>query len=163
MLDSVFFLSVIVFSVAFLMSLSSTLLRRKFVDPEQSKDWQQTVKQWQADKERAKNSGDKKLAAKLRKQEKRINQMQSRMLKGQLITMAIQMAAFFIVWQVLIMYLGDKIVAFLPFQIPFIIDIYPYPMPFFYWYMICSFLSSIIIQKIFGMNTGMGMDMAPSA
>jgi uncharacterized membrane protein (DUF106 family) len=56
----------------------------------------------------------------------------------------------------------DKIVAYLPFQIPFVTVTVPSPIPFFYWYMICSFLSSIMLQKIFGISSGMGMGMQPT-
>jgi len=162
MFDSVIVNGLTVFSVAFIMALFSILLRRKFVNQEQFQEWQQEVKRWNANKEQARKTGDKKLLAKLKKQEKRINQIQSKMMKGQSLTMFINMGIFFGVWQVLIFYFADKTVAYIPFSIPFLDVQPPYPLPFLVggwplWYIICSFFSSMLLQRLFGISMSMTM------
>jgi uncharacterized membrane protein (DUF106 family) len=149
-----------VFGVACLYSFVSILLRRRFVDPEDSAKLQLELKKWKEDKEEAKKSGDKKLQTKARKQEKRMMQIQGKMMKGQLISMAITMGLFFVMYQGLLYLFGNQPVAFLPFNLaPFASYEVPYEMPFFYWYMICSLFSTTIINKILGIEMGMGMGM----
>jgi uncharacterized membrane protein (DUF106 family) len=154
-----FFYAVVVFVVTLVSSLASFLIRMRFVDPKDTARWQEEMKRYNADKETAKRTGDKKLTAQLRKQEKRINQIQSKMMKGQLVSMAVIMVMFFAMWQVLGSYILGKKVAYSPFFIPFLMDsssAVPYEMPFIAWYFICSFFSSTLLQRLFGMGSGMG-------
>jgi uncharacterized membrane protein (DUF106 family) len=149
--------ALVIFGVSFLMSLATTLLRQKLIDQEAAAKWQEEFKQYNEDKERAKKTRDKKLASKLRKQEKRITQMQSKMMKGQLLSMGGNMGLLLIVWQLLIFFYGTGSVAYVPFGIPFVTGEPPYPIPLFIWYLICSYLSSTIISRILGVQMGMGM------
>ena len=156
------FSALAVFGITFLMSLTMTLLNRKLVNQGQFAEWQGEMKRWNADKERAKKTGDKKLLAKLKKQEKRISQMQSKMLKGQMLNMVITMGLFFLVWQVLTFVFADPgrvYVARLPFSIPFLVTQPGSALPFYLLYIVCSFFSSSIVQRILGVRTGMGMGM----
>lgn len=153
--------TLLIFGVSFLMSLSTQLLRRKFVDQEQAAKAQEEIKRYNENKDRAKKTRDKKLIAKLRKQEKRITQMQSKMLKGQLVTTGGSMGLYLVVWQLLISLFADKVVAYVPFGIPFVTGEPPYPIPIFFWYIICSYLSYTIVSRILGIEMGMGMGMGP--
>ena len=69
--------TLVIFAVSFLLSLATTLIRRRFTDPEQAAKWQEEIKTYNANKDRAKKTHDKKLTAKLKKQEKRINKNKS--------------------------------------------------------------------------------------
>jgi uncharacterized membrane protein (DUF106 family) len=149
--------TLVIFAVSFLLSLATTLIRRRFTDPEQAAKWQEEIKTYNENKDRAKKTRDKKLTARLKKQEKRISQMQSKMLKGQLVTMGGSMGLYLVVWQLLIFFYGAASIAYVPFGIPFVTGEPPYPMPIIFWYVICSYLSSTILSRIFGMPTGMGM------
>jgi uncharacterized membrane protein (DUF106 family) len=149
-----------VFGISCLYSFVMVILRRKFVNPEDAAKLQLELKKWKEDKEEAKKSGDKKLQTKARKQEKRMMQIQGKMMKGQLINMVISIGLFYVMFQGLQYLFGNQPVAFLPFNLsPFAAYEVPAPMPFFYWYMICSLFSSIIINKILGIEMGMGMGM----
>ena len=130
MYNTPFFYSLVVFLVTLGSSLASFLIRLRFVDPKDTAKWQEEMKRYNADKETAKKSGDKKLTAQLRKQEKRINQIQSKMMKGQLITLVVTMVMFFAIWQVLGSYILGKKVAYSPFYIPFLMDASSVP-PYF--------------------------------
>ena len=153
--------TLIIFGISFLMSLSTQLLRRKFVDQEQAAKAQEEIKRYNENKDRAKKTRDKKLTAKLRKQEKRITQMQSKMIKGQLLSTGSSMGLVIVVWQLLIFFYGTRSVAYVPFGIPFVTGEPPYPIPIFFWYIICSYLSYAIISRILGVEMGMGMGMGP--
>ena len=153
------FYGLAVLMVAFFMSLSSILLRLKFAHPQEYAKFQQEIRGYNADRERAKKTNDKKLNAQLKKQEKRISQIQSKMMKGSLINMVVTFVLFIVVWQILGSYFLDKTVAYAPFFFPYVTTESgpPYEMPFFFWYFICSFFSSTLLQRVFGMSTGMGL------
>ena len=150
MLDSVFLYAISVFFVSLLMTFVSILIRQKLIDQEQFMQWQAEIKTWNEEKNRATKLGDKKLLARLKRREKRILQIQSKMFKKQTIILALNMAIFVGVWQILIFYLGNKVVAYLPFAIPFITDSPPYPLNLFFWYIICSFFSTSFVSRILG-------------
>jgi uncharacterized membrane protein (DUF106 family) len=158
-MESAFYYALVVLFVSFLMSLSSMLLRNRFSHPRESAKWQEEIRRYNSDRERAKKTNDKKLNAQLRKQEKLISQMQSKILKGQLITLVVTMVLFWVIWSVLGSYVTNKIVAYTPFYFPFMTmnDTPPYQVPLFVWYLICSLFSSTILQRIFGMTFGMGL------
>jgi uncharacterized membrane protein (DUF106 family) len=139
------------------MSLTTTMINRKFVNREKFAKWQKEISRFNADKERSKKTKDKKLAAKVRKQEKRISQMQSKMFKGQAISTVVNMVFFFGMWQVIGFFFGGGIVAYLPFSIPFVTGQPPIKLPFYFWYVICSFMSSSMLSRIFGTRMGTGM------
>lgn len=159
MYNTPIFYAFVVFIVTFVSSLASFFIRLRFANPQDTAKWQEEMKRYNADKEAAKKSGDKKLTAQLRKQEKRISQIQSKMMKGQLISLVVIMIMFFAMWQVLGSYILGKKVAFSPFFIPFLMDASstpPYEMPFVAWYFVCSFFSSTLLQRLFGTGSGMG-------
>ena len=144
------FNAVTVFGVTFLMSLAMILIRRRFTNQEQSAQMREEVKRWNSDRDRAKKTGDKKLAAKLRKQEKRITQLQSKMLKGQLIIFVTTFALILGVWPILTNYFRDATVAYIPFSVPLVEAPHPYPLPFLnggwpLWYFICSYFSNSML------------------
>jgi len=144
--------------LAFLVSLTTTLLNRKFIDKEQFAKWREETNRWNADKNRAKKTGDKKLMAKVKKQELQILQIQSRMFKQQMKAFLVTFVPLLVVWQVLIYEFGNITVAFVP-----LLPGPPFPLPFFIWYMACSLFVSTMLSRIFGVEMGMGMGLTPPA
>jgi len=156
MLDSVFFYAISVFLVSLLMSFLSIGIRQKLINQEQFMQWQAEIKAWNEEKSMAAKTGDKKLLARLKRREKRILQIQSKMFKKQMIILILNMAMFIGVWQILIFYLGDKSVAYLPFAIPFVPGAPPYPLSLFYWYIVCSFFSTSLVSRVLGVPMSFG-------
>jgi len=156
MVDSVFFYAISVFTVSLLMAFISIWIRQKLINQEQFVEWQAEIKAWNEEKSRAAKTGDKKLLARLKRREKRILQLQSKMFKKQMIILFLNMAIFLSVWQILIFYLGDKAVAYLPFSIPFQTGSPPYTLNLFYWYIVCSFFSTSLVSRILGVPMGLG-------
>jgi len=144
-----------VFAVSLLMSFISILIRQRFISQEQFMQWQAEINAWNEERKRAATIGDKKMLARLKRREKRILQLQSKMFKSQTITLVLNLGIFIGVWQILIFYLGNKIVAYLPFSIPFVTGPAPVPLNLFYWYIICSFLSTTIASRILGVPMGL--------
>ena len=139
--------------LALTISLATNLLNKKFIDREQMIAWQSEIKRWNTDKNLATKTGDKKLSAKVKKQEPRILQMQSKMFSQQMKTSLITFIPLIIIWQVLMGFFQATPVARLPgIYIGELIEI-----PFFYWYMVCSFFMSTLLSRILGTAMGMGL------
>ncbi len=142
-----------VIALAFAISLSTTLLNRKFMNREQAAVWQHEINKWNAEKNMAKRSGDKKLLAKVKKQEPRMLQLQSKMFSQRMKTFLITFVPLIVLWQVLIGFFQNIAVAYLPgFSVGQIFE-----LPFFWWYLICSFFVGTILSRIFGVEMEMGL------
>ncbi|MEM2110906.1 MAG: EMC3/TMCO1 family protein [Candidatus Bathyarchaeia archaeon] len=143
-----------VIGIAFLVSLMTTLVNRKFIDREQFAKWREEINAWNVDKNKAKQTGDKKLMAKVKKQELHILQLQSRMAKQQMKVFAVTFVPILVMWQILPGFYGFASVAYIPIMGVF-------PLSFFLWYLICSFFTSTILSRLFGVEIGMGTGMQP--
>jgi len=137
--------------IAFLISLATTLLNRKFIDKEKFAKWREEISRWNADKGRAKKTGDKKLMVKVKKQELQMLQMQSKMQFQGIKVFLITFIPLFIVWQVLIGFFGNAPVAYIPLLGE------PYPLPYFLWYLFCFYFVNTILSRVLGVEMGMGM------
>ncbi|MCW4016362.1 MAG: EMC3/TMCO1 family protein [Candidatus Bathyarchaeota archaeon] len=161
--------TLVVMFVSVVMSLSSSLINRRFVPKEHRqklKDIQRKVaaltKEKTENMKLAKSTDDKKLLKKAQKQEKQILQLQSQSLSlssKQFRVLPITISLFYIVW----LLLTGSILGFNLFESPFM---GPYPVAYlpwfggvmqlslFYWYLICSFLFGTIFSRIFGLTGG---------
>ena len=90
---------------------------------------------------------DQKLLTKLKKKEARINKMQTKMMKPQMILMPISFSYIVIWWFFLIPTYGDLGVAFIPG-----IAAAPAGITVIWWYMICSFFFGTLASRIIGVN-----------
>lgn len=159
----------IILGVSVVMSFSSSFINSRFMSKEHRqklRDLQKKISSLTKEKnemmKEAKSTGDKKLLKKAQKQEKQILQLQTQSLSlssKQFKVLPITMAIFFVVWLLLTgsilgmklfdsPFLGPDPVAYLPW-----ID-GVMPLTLFYWYLICSFLSSAIFTRIFGLTGG---------
>lgn len=141
-------------ALASTISLVTALLNRKFIDREQTAAWQRELNKWNADKKTAKSTGDKKLLAKVKKQEARMLQLQSKMFSQQMKTTLVTFIPLIIIWQILIGFFQATPVARLPDGI-FTGEFFD--LPFFYWYLICSFFIHQVMSRLSGVGMRMGL------
>ncbi|MEM1586099.1 MAG: EMC3/TMCO1 family protein [Candidatus Bathyarchaeia archaeon] len=141
-LESQLYLAFFTVLIALALSSISTLASRKLVDRQLLADVQREISEWRAQMEIAKKTGDKKLIAKLKKQELRIMQMRAKVSAQQLKVMLVTFVPFIVVWWILMPYLY-KPAAFIPLFGSKI------ELPFIVWYIICSFFFHTILSKIF--------------
>lgn len=163
-------ITLIVLGISIVMSFSSSFINSRFMPKEHRQKLRGLQKKISAlTKEKnemmkeAKSTGDKKLLKKAQKQEKQILQLQTQSLSlssKQFKVMPITMAVFFVVW----LLLTGSILGMKMFDSPFIgpepVAYLPWidgvmPLTLFYWYLICSFLSSAIFTRIFGLTGGL--------
>jgi len=143
---SMFFILFLAFLISFATSLSNRLLTNR----EQLRAWNKEISQWRADSMKARREGDKKLMAKVKKQERQIMQLQSKMMFQSMKTSFLWFIPLLLMWYV-----------FLPQIIP-ISDIVSY-LPWLsgdfelsvpIWYLLCSFLAGTLFTRLFGLGMG---------
>lgn len=145
--NSTFFIMLVAFAVSLATSLSNRLLTKR----EQLREWNKEITQWRSESMKATRSGDKKLMAKLKKQEKHVMQLQSKMMWQSMKTSFLWFIPLMLMWYVLLPQAiqPDKIVAYLPW-----LGQTPQPLNVFMWYLFCSFLAGIILNRVLGLGMG---------
>ncbi|HKZ93254.1 MAG TPA: EMC3/TMCO1 family protein [Candidatus Bathyarchaeia archaeon] len=144
--NSTFFIMLISFAI----SLATSTTNRLLTNREQLRDWNKEISQWRSESMKAARSGDKKLMAKVKKQEKHVMQLQSKMMWQSMKTSLFMMVPMLLLWYVLLPMLitVDNIVAYLPWLGPTL------HLNVILWYLLCSFLAGIIFNKLFGLGLG---------
>lgn len=145
--NSTFFIMLVSFGISFATSLSNRLLTNR----EQLKEWNKEISQWRSESMKAARSGDKKLMAKLKKQEKHVMQLQSKMMWQSMKTSFLWFIPLLLMWYVLLPQAIEPstTVAYIPWVGP---D--PLQLNVFLWYLFCSFLAGIIFNRLFGLGLG---------
>lgn len=157
--------TIFVICISLLLALLVNSINRLFTDKEKLKQvraWKREVDAWTADRIKALRSGDQELLKKVKKQEKRIKQLQSKMLSqsvSQMKTLPITMVLFFVIWG----FITGRILYWRLFDTPFsgrVIVAYlpwfngPLPLDFFAWYFLCSILFGILFSRLLGLGMG---------
>ncbi len=159
--------TIIILVVSLVMSFISSLINSRFTPREHReklKALQRRIAALKREKDdnakTAKSTGDRKLLKKVRKQEKQLLQLQSQMASlslRQMRVLPITMAMFLIVWMFLTgrllywsvlpgLFTGAETVAYLPWISG------EMNLNLFLWYLLCSFLSSTLFSRIFGLT-----------
>jgi len=148
--NSTFFIMLVAFAV----SLSTSLTNRLLTNREQLREWNKEITQWRSESLKASRSGDKKLMAKLKKQEKHVMQLQSKMMWQSMKTSFLWFIPLMLMWYVLLPQAiqPDTIVARLPWH-PWL-GSNLLELNVFLWYLFCSFLAGIIFNRVFGLGMG---------
>jgi uncharacterized membrane protein (DUF106 family) len=149
-------LTIIPYSTLFILLISSiislvtSLTNRLLTNREQMKAWNQEIAAWRADSMKATRTGDKKLKAKVEKQQKHIMQIQSKMSWQSMKTTFIWFIPLMLLWIFFLTptYANVASVAYLP-GIGGV-----WSLPLFWWYLLCSFLSNSLITRTLGLSLG---------
>jgi uncharacterized membrane protein (DUF106 family) len=117
------------------------LLITKMIGWQEYRSMQKEMAEYNSERMSALRSKDAKTLEKLKKKESQITAMQTKMFKPQMLQMVL-IPIYFVIWPVLTGYF-PQFVAYLPgFG----------GIPFFYWYMICSFFFGTIASRIIGVT-----------
>ena len=159
--------TIIILLVSLAMSFISSLINSRFTPREHReklKALQSKIAALKREKDdnrkKAKSTDDKKLLKKGRKQEKQLLQLQSQMASlslRQMKVLPITMIMFLLVWMFLTgrllywsvlpgLFTGAETVAYLPWISG------EMNLNLFLWYLLCSFLSSTLFSRIFGLT-----------
>ncbi|MEM2913190.1 MAG: EMC3/TMCO1 family protein [Candidatus Bathyarchaeia archaeon] len=145
--------TIFIMLLAFAISLVTMLLNRKFVDRRLISEWQKEIEKWNAEKELAKRTGDKKLMARVKKHEVQIMQMRAKISGQQTKTTLVTFVPLLVMWWALTYFYGLEPVAFIPLLWQ------KTPLSFFYWYLVCSLFFNFVLSRVFNVEMGLGARM----
>jgi len=146
--NSTLFILSLSFAVSFATSLSNRLLTNR----EQLRAWNKEISQWRADSLKARRTDDKKLMAKVKKQERHVMQLQSKMMWQSMKTSFLWFIPLLLMWYVFLPQIIGiaEIVAYLPWgwgSEELLLSV-------FLWYLLCSFFASALFTRLFGLGMG---------
>jgi uncharacterized membrane protein (DUF106 family) len=117
------------------------LIITKMLGWHEYRSMQKEIAEYNSERMAALRSKDTKTIERLKKKESQINAMQTKMFKPQMVLIPITFIYLFI-WPVLVGFFPQP-VAYIP---------YLGAVPFFYWYLICSFFFGTIASRIIGVT-----------
>jgi uncharacterized membrane protein (DUF106 family) len=134
-------------AVSFLNMGINRLLITRMCGWEEYKIMRKETSEYQSQLMQAMRANDTKRVEKLKKKETQIRNMQSKMMKPQMILLPISMSYIVIWYLFLIPTFGANAVAYVPGIAPS-----PAGIPVIYWYMICSFCFGTLASRIIGVT-----------
>jgi uncharacterized membrane protein (DUF106 family) len=137
-----------ILGLALLISVLTTLVNRRFTDPEKSRAWRKEISDWNKELRDAQRSKDKKTLEKVMKKQKYIMQLQSKMMWQSMKVSLLFLVPLLVMWQILGNFFRTSPVAYLPGVGPNL------PLPIFsssliWWYLVCSLLFGTAFQHVF--------------
>ncbi len=146
--------------IAFLNSGINRVLINYFVGWEQYRVMQKEMAEYRSETMAAARANDKKQMEKLKKRQSQINNMQSKMLKPQMVQFGISFLYLFVWFLVLTPTFGATPMAYIPgigtiansfhtvngIAQPAVVD----AIPVFYWYPICSLFFGLLSSRLIG-------------
>src|SRR5512136_359954 len=96
----------------------------------------------------AAKSGNQRAIDKAQKKQQEVMSQQSKMSMDRMKISLFFMIPFLLIWQLLGSFFGNTIIAYFPFEFPFI----PLELSVANWYLLCSFASSVIISRLLGLT-----------
>ena len=132
-------------TVSFLNMGINRLLITRICGWEEYKIMRKETSEYQSQMMKAARANDKKLMEKLKRKETQIRNMQSKMMKPQMILIPISFSYIVIWWFFLIPTFGANAVAVVP-------GLAPAGIPVIYWYMICSLFFGALSSRIIGVT-----------
>jgi uncharacterized membrane protein (DUF106 family) len=96
----------------------------------------------------ATRSGNQRRIDKAQKHQSDLMQQQSKMSMDRMKSSMLFTVPMLLVWPSLGKFFGDTIVAFFPFDFPYI----PREFSFIQWYLLCSFSMNVVLNRVFGLT-----------
>jgi uncharacterized membrane protein (DUF106 family) len=135
----------IAIAISFINMVINRLLITRICGWEEYKVMRKETSEYQSQLMAAMRAKDTKRVEKLKKKESQIRNMQSKMMKPQMILLPISFS-YIIIWYIfLIPTFGANAVAVVP-------GLAPTGIPVIYWYMICSFFFGTLASRIVGVT-----------
>jgi len=150
-LKSIPYSTVLILGLSVLISLLTTLVNRRFTDPEKSRAWRKEISDWNKDLRDAQRSKDKKTLEKVMKKQQYIMKLQSKMMWQSMKVSLLFIIPLFLMWQILGGFYGPAAIAYLPgignqLVLPIVNMAFS---SLFWWYLLCSLLFGTAFQHVF--------------
>ena len=139
------------------LTLITSLANRFLTNQEQLRTWRREIAEWTAESKKAAKTGDKKLLAKVKKQQPYVMKIQSKMMWQSMKVSFLFMIPFLLLWSLFLTPTFGDVAAVA--YMPTIISAYGssiswMPIPLFLWYLLCSFLFGTLFARILGLAMG---------
>jgi uncharacterized membrane protein (DUF106 family) len=144
--------TIFILLITFTITFATSITNRRLTNIEQLKAWNKEITAWRSDSMKATRTGDKKLMAKVKKQQQQVMQLQSKMMWNSMKNSLIWTIPLLLLWWFFLTPFFSKTgtVAYLPWFGD------PFPLSYVLWYILCSFLFSTLFNRLLGL--GMGSD-----
>jgi len=144
--------------IALTVNIVSSLIRKRFTDIERMRRIQREVSEFNKELRMAMMSRDKAKEEKLRKKQKKMSEMQMKMMSENFRTSMYFMLPFLLVWWLLTAIFGyETIMAYSPIPIPLLTQSFTLTLSsklnFFWWYFVSSIAFNGVVTKL--LRTGM--------
>ncbi len=127
--------------------------RLKLTDMDKMRRYTAEMKAFRSEMSAATKEGNKQKMERLKKKQQQMSKMQAEMSMQQLKPSLLFMIPLLGVYYLMQHLVGvSSVLAVSPIAIPLVITSIPMAMPFFWWYMICSFSFSGVISRLFGLT-----------
>jgi uncharacterized membrane protein (DUF106 family) len=127
--------------ISFVNMTINRLLISRMVGWKEYQAMQKEMREYQSEMMKAARANDKKMMEKLKKKDSQIKNMQAKMLKPQMFLFLFTVV-YFVIWPILNGYFPHPVA-----YVPGIGQI-----PFFYWYLVCSFFFGTLAGRILGIQ-----------
>jgi uncharacterized membrane protein (DUF106 family) len=150
-LNSIPFSTLFILGLSAGISLLTTLVNRRFTDPEKSRAWRKEISDWNKDLRTARAGKDKKVLEKVMKKQQYIMQLQSKMMWQSMKISLLFLVPLFLMWQILGGFYGPAAIAYLPgignqLVLPILNIAFS---SLFWWYLLSSLLFGTAFQHVF--------------
>ena len=150
-LKSIPFSTLFILGLSAGISLLTTLVNRRFTDPEKSRAWRKEISDWNSELRAARGGKDKKALEKVMKKQQYIMQLQSKMMWQSMKVSLIFLIPLFLMWQILGGFYGQTAIAYLPgvgnqLVLPILHITFS---SLFWWYLQCSLFFGTTFQHVF--------------
>jgi len=153
LIQSIPYSTFFILGLSFLLSFVTLLTNRLLTNREQMKAWTQEIAAWRNDSLKATRSSDKKLMAKVKKQQQHIMQLQSKMMWQSMKTSFIWFIPLMLLWWFFLTPLYTGLEG--PIAVAFVPGIGgEWQLTYFYWYFLCSIFSQALLSRLLGMGMG---------
>jgi len=140
-----------ILGLSFFLSFVTSLTNRLLTNRQQMREWNKEITTWREESMKASKTGDKKLMAKVKKDQKRIMQLQSKMTWQSMKTSFLWFIPLMLLWWFFLnpLYItssGPIAVAYIPWIGGEL------PLSYVYWYLLCSIFSGALLSRLLGLG-----------
>ena len=143
--------TIFILFLALVVTFATSFTNRLLTNIEQVRAWNKEIAAWREESLKATKTGDKKLMAKVKKQQQHIMQLQSKMMWNSMKNSIIWSIPLLLLWWLLLTPLFGQAgsVAYLPW-----FGSEPMALSYVLWYILCSFLFGLLLNRLLGLGMG---------
>ena len=137
-----------ILGVAVILGLITSLINVKMMNLDEYKRMMLDSKKNQAEMMAAVKSGNQRRIDRAQKKQQELMGQQGKMSMDRMKISLFFFIPFILIWQVLGNFFGNSVIAFFPFDAPYI----PRELTVANWYLLCSFGGNIIVSRVLGLT-----------